>query len=147
MFQNLTRKSIESEIKEYTKSLKNLTKALEVGGDAETIINRIKELEEMKKDAEQRLKFEIDNDLIVTKDMVLFFFEKFLQMPKDDPDYGKILIDTLVNSVIVYDDDEEGGKRIKISWNLQYNIPTIVELDCSREDNICPPFSNLILIQ
>lgn len=141
---NLLRKSIENEIKDYERSLKNLIRIIEVGGsDLESISIRIKELEAKKKDALKRLSFATEADLYITKDMVLFFFDKFMRLPRDSEDHARILIDTLVNSVIVYDEDD-GSSNVRIDWNLDGYAPSDIFLSnkSSHGGSLCSPLNS-----
>ena len=57
---------------------------------------------------------------LLNESRIRYWLTSFKSGNVDDEDYQRRVIDTLVNSVYVYD-DEDGGKRIVLTFNLSGN--------------------------
>lgn len=128
-------KPIEREIAEYEKGITNLLKVLEQGLEIESVSTRLKELEQNKKDAIKRLKFAQEELIPLTKELILFFLEKFTEGDINDQNYCHRIIDLLVNSVIVYEDDEPDPDHYKflLTWNLDSSKPKLIDRACTTQ--------------
>lgn len=56
----------------------------------------------------------------ITKDMVVYWLRSFKNGDIDDESYQRRIIDTLVNSVFIYDDDD-GTARLVLNFNTSSN--------------------------
>lgn len=129
--------NIKKEIADYEKSIANLLKVLEQGLDIESVSKRLKELEQNKKDAEKRLRQAEEELIPLTKELILYFLEQFTQGSIEDENYRKRIVDLLVNSVIVYEDDDPDHYRFLITWNLDGTKPKTIECACTASST--PP--------
>lgn len=96
---------IKKQLKEIDTKINNLLKALE-SYQSPTIVERLKELEENKKSLTKELEIECKNKLNVTKDMILFYFDRLLSGDLDDLSTQKRLVDILVEKVTVFNNED-----------------------------------------
>ena len=73
-----------------------------------------------KSDVEGRIAREEMKKPLLNESRIRYWLTSFKSGNVDDEDYQRRVIDTLVNSVYVYD-DEDGGKRIMLTFNLSGN--------------------------
>ena len=98
-------------------SLDNLTKAIESGLAPETLIKRMVELEKEKKVIEAELKNEEKSVVYLDKEQVIYWLEQFKNGDIEDADFCRLLIDLFVNSVTVWDEDDDQF-TVTIAYNL-----------------------------
>lgn len=112
--------SLKAEIAEYDKSIGRLLKLVENGAESPALSKRLNELERAKRATEKTLAKEEAEYRPLDKEQVLYFLNQFTQGDKNDPAFQSRIIDMLVNSVIVWDDDEngDGTQSITITYNL-----------------------------
>ena len=113
--------SLNANLKEVTRAIGNLMKAIEAGIITESTKTRLEELEGQKKQlmaAIERTK--LKTDLMITKEHILFFLLKFRELDLELIECQKQLIATFINSIFVYDDD-----RIVITFNYSGDNRTI----------------------
>lgn len=134
--------SLQAEISEYDKSIERLLKLVENGAESEALSKRLNELEKAKKSAERSLAKENAEYFLLDKDQVSFFLTQFTQGDKADPEFQRRIIDLLVNSVIVWDDEDSGdnGQKITITYNLTpKKTKTITVKDLSKVGCVFQP--------
>ena len=107
----------QSEIDDVTRAVKNLLKLVENGAESDTLADRLNELESRKKGLEKQLKEAMADIIVLEKEHIVWWLEKFTTGDIDDEDFRRHIIDLLVNSVTVYDDPD--GFRIKVIYNLE----------------------------
>jgi len=132
--------AIRAEIKDIETRYKNLFKLAEMGSQSDMLFERLKELEDQKNDAEKRLKYEMSQFIVLDKEMVLWWLNKFTDGDYEDPKYRKFIIDMFINSVTVWDDPD--GYKITTVYNLSKDRSRTVRLSgCGSSDlsNHCPP--------
>lgn len=100
------------------KRLKNLLDLAEQGIVTESTRERLMSLESQKKDLLARIAREENKKPRLTKERIQFWLESFRQGDIDDPDYRMRVIDTLVNSVFVWDDPNGKGRKIVFTFNV-----------------------------
>lgn len=103
-------------------SLANLTKAIESGLAPETLVKRMVELEKDKKVIESELRKEEKGVVYLDKEQVIFWLNQFKDGDIEDEDFRRLLIDLFVNSVTVWDEEDDYFK-ITIAYNLT-SLPT-----------------------
>ena len=103
-------------------SLANITKAIESGLAPETLVKRMVELEKDKKVIESELRKEEKGIVYLDKEQVIFWLNQFKDGDIEDEDFRRLLIDLFVNSVTVWDEDDDNFK-ITIAYNLT-SLPT-----------------------
>jgi hypothetical protein len=95
---------LKQEIKETEKSIQNLVKAIEQGAFTKSVKTRLDTLETVLDELKTKLiQAEIAKTLI-TKEMVVFYFQKFRELDFTKLENKQALVDNLVNKVILYDD-------------------------------------------
>lgn len=80
------------------------------------------ELEREKKDLSAQLKKEEELIVPLEKEQVIFWLEKFKDGDIEDEEFCRLLIDLFVNSVTVWDEDDDMLK-VTIAYNLT-SLPT-----------------------
>lgn len=134
--------SLQAEISEYEKSIERLLKLVENGADSPTLSKRLNELEKAKRSAERSLVKEEAEYFLLDKDQVIFFLTQFTQGDKADPEFQRRIIDLLINSVIVWDDEDDGDgtHKITITYNLTpRKSKTITVKDLSKVGCVFQP--------
>ena len=111
---------LNAELKDVQKKIKNLVSAIEQGIITSATKDRLDELEQEKSDIEGRIAREEMKKPLLNENRIRYWLTSFKSGNIDDEDYQRRVIDTLVNSVYVYD-DEDGGKRIVLTFNLSGN--------------------------
>lgn len=108
---------LESVLKETNKKIKNLMVAIEQGIITSTTKERLEELEHEKRDTEGRIAKEEIKKPLLTKERIAYWLTSFKSGDIEDIEYQQRVIDTLVNSVFVYDTDN-GGREIVLTFNI-----------------------------
>lgn len=113
--------SLQAEIAECDKSIDRLIKLVENGAESSSLTKRLNELETQKRTAEKRLLKEESSIIKLDKAQVIYFLTQFTEGDRTDPEFQRRIIDLLVNSVVVWDDEEspDGGNKVTITYNLQ----------------------------
>lgn len=111
---------LTARLDDVTTRFSNLLKALEQGVISESVANRVSELENEKKSLEKKIASEKMSKPTITKDMVVYWLLSFKNGDIDDESYQRRIIDTLVNSVFIYDDDN-GNARLVLNFNTSSN--------------------------
>lgn len=142
---NKTIPAIKARIAEADKAIKNLAKALEQGSMSPTILNRLSELETEKTQLEAELESASAEIAIVDRYQVMWWLEQFSNGDKTDADFRRRLIDTLVNSVTIWD-NPDGTKKITILYNLRdNNTHTVNCSDLSRDGSPREYYPNIFV--
>ena len=132
---------LNAELKDVQKKIKNLVSAIEQGIITSATKDRLDELEQEKSDIEGRIAREEMKKPLLNESRIRYWLTSFKSGNVDDEDYQRRVIDTLVNSVYVYD-DEDGGKRIVLTFNLSGNNTatlTSSDIECYAPPKINPP--------
>jgi len=109
-------KTLETQLKDTTKAINNIVYAIEKGMFNNTMIERMKNLEEQKKQLETQIKLEKVNNEVLDKDFIKFILEKFKTTQKDTIENKKRLIETFISKAFLFDD----GKLV-ITFNYRKN--------------------------
>lgn len=116
--------ALERQLKDIDSRISNLTKALELDGDLQPVMDRITELRNERKDVERDLaRMRVDNMSFINKDMVEFWMHDLAARNDGSPQYQRGLIETFVNAIYVYDtgephpDHKGKKKRVVIAFN------------------------------
>lgn len=127
---------LQEELKDIKKKIKNLMTAIEQGIITSTTKERLEELESEKNHIEGQIAKEEMKKPLLTKERIMFWLLSFKSGDINDIDYRRRVIDTLVNSVYVYDDGDK-GRRIVFTFNISgQNTATI---SCSDIACSAPP--------
>ena len=144
---------LQERLKETNKRIKNLMSAIEQGIITPTTKERLEELEEERRDLEGQIAREEMKKPLLTKERIMYWLESFKRGDIEDVEYQRRIIDTLVNSVYVYDDGDKGRKLV-LTFNISgNNTLTISSSDIERTAPLKKPrkhavfsFSNLTCI-
>lgn len=123
---------LQERLKETNKRIKNLMSAIEQGIITPTTKERLEELEEERRDLEGQIAREEMKKPLLTKERIMYWLESFKRGDIEDVEYQRRIIDTLVNSVYVYDDGDKGRKLV-LTFNISgNNTLTISSSDIER---------------
>ena len=103
---------LRRELAEAEKGLKNIMAAIEAGIFTPTTKNRLEELEERCATLKQGIAAAEITPPKLTRDQLLFIFEKYQGRDANDPDFMRDVIETFISKIFVYDD------RILITFNF-----------------------------
>lgn len=109
--------AIRGRLRETQVSLENIVKAIELGQAPELLLKRMQELEKEKKSLEAELKREEKDVVYLEKPQVIYWLEQFKAGDPKDEEFRRMIIDLFVNSVTVWDEDNNTFK-ITIAYNL-----------------------------
>ena len=99
--------------------------AIEEGIITSTTKSRLEEPETEKNEIEGRIAREEMKKPLLTKDRIVYWLLSFKSGDIQDTEYQRRVIDTLVNSVYVYDDGDKGRKLV-LTFNISgQNTATI----------------------
>lgn len=127
---------LQSQLKEVTKKIQNIMTAIEQGIITSSTKDRIEELEKEKRDLETQIAREEMKKPLLTKERIKYWLYSFKGGNINDIEYKRKVIDTLVNSIYVYDDGDK-GRKIVFTFNVSgQNTAT---LSCSDIEGLTSP--------
>lgn len=129
---------LQERLKETNKRIKNLMSAIEQGIITPTTKERLEELEEDRRDLEGQIAREEMKKPLLTKERIMYWLESFKRGDIEDVEYQRRIIDTLVNSVYVYDDGDKGRKLV-LTFNISGN--NTLTISSSDIERTAPPNS------
>ncbi len=109
----------EQQIQETNKGIQNLLKAIQEGILSRALVERLKELQVYKEELESKLKSESMIKPKVSAEYVTSWLHRFRQTKVNNKEHRKVLIDTFVNAIFLYDD------KIDIVLNYDKGTSTI----------------------
>lgn len=133
---------LRESLRDTTKRIKNLLDMMEQGVSTESTRERLLELESEKKDLIVRIAREENKKPRLTKERIMFWLESFRQGDIDNEDYRRRVIDTLVNSVFVWDTPDSKGRKIVFTFNISgQNTATlnVSDITCFSSPCTSPP--------
>ncbi len=122
---------LESELREVNKGINNLLDLIEAGRNSQAMADRLEQREQQKKLLEQNIAKEKVLHRIPTEDEVIFFFNNFIQGNIDSLEYNRYLIDILVNSIYL-SDEEDGTQKMTVLLNTQNGQETVTLNDLTQ---------------
>ena len=129
--------SARASLKETEKSISNILKAIEAGIFTETTKERLLDLENKRASLKQTIAIEeLRANRKLTKDHIIFWFEKFRSGDIEAEEFQKTLIDVFINKIVLYKD------RVVIAYNYTdnnhsldiSNLPDSVRLGLHKVD-------------
>lgn len=94
--------------------------AIEQGIITPTTKERLEELEQERRDLEGQIAREEMKKPLLTKERIMYWLYSFKKGDIEDVEYQRRIIDTLVNSVYVYDEGDK-GRKIVLTFNISGN--------------------------
>lgn len=110
--------TLQTSLKDVTKRIKNILDLMEQGISTDSTKERLLELEAQRADLNQRIAREGAKKPLLSKERIMHWLISFKSGDVDDMEYKRRIIDTLVNSVYVYDTDGGKGRRIVFTFNI-----------------------------
>lgn len=104
---------LQTDLKDVERRIANMVEAIEQGIITPATKQRLDELEEQRKELEISILQEQIEKPPITKEQILFWFDRFRKGDQNDPAYQQQIIDCFVNSVYVFDD------RIVVNFNFK----------------------------
>ncbi len=132
---------LQEQLKDIKRKLKNLMNAIEEGMITPTTKERLEELELEKNDIESQIAHEEIKKPLLTKERIMYWLVSFKSGDISDIEYKRRVIDTLVNSVYVYDDGKK-GRRIVFTFNVSGQNTAAIscsDIACSAPPNSANP--------
>ena len=127
---------LREQVKDIKKKIRNLMTAIEQGIITSTTKERLEELETQKNEVEGQIAREEMKKPLLTKERIMYWLLSFKSGDVTNREYQRRVIDTLVNSVYVYDEGDK-GRRIVFTFNISgQNTAT---LSCSDIACSAPP--------
>ena len=127
---------LREQVKDIKKKIRNLLTAIEQGIITSTTKERLEELETQKNEVEGQIAREEMKKPLLTKERIMYWLLSFKSGDVTNREYQRRVIDTLVNSVYVYDEGDK-GRRIVFTFNISgQNTAT---LSCSDIACSAPP--------
>lgn len=109
---------LQENLKDVNRRIKNLLDLMEQGISTESTKERLLDLEAQKKDVETRLAHEENKKPRFSKERIMHWLESFKHGDIRDEEYRARVVDTLVNSVFIFDTDNNGGRRLVFTFNI-----------------------------
>ena len=101
---NLTAKALKKAIREADTAIENLWKAIEQGQAVEMLTDRLNKRMAEKADLETQLAIEENKKITLTEAQILAFLDYVCEMPADDVNKRRAIINIFVHSIYLYDD-------------------------------------------
>ena len=136
--------SCEQTLADVNSRLNNILDLMEQGIATATTKDRLLDLESQKQDLEKRIEHERRKKPTLTKERIAFWLMSFRGGDIKDPEYQRRVIDTLLNSIYVYDTDPNGRKFV-FSFNLSKHptstltLSDVSDIVCSGVPNCANP--------
>lgn len=128
--------ALQASLKETNQKIKNILTAIEQGVFTSATKERLDALEMERRDLEGQIAREEMKKPLLTKERIIYWLNSFKKGDILDIDYRRKVIDTLVNSIYLYDKNELGRKLVLTFNTSGANTLTI---QCSDIKDICPP--------
>lgn len=111
--------SLTADIKEVERKIDNLIRLAENTENSASLSARLNDLEAQRKDLSNRLASANSEIIILEREHVIYWLEKFSKGDIEDPEFCRAVCDLFVNSVTVW--DEPDGYKITTIYNLSEN--------------------------
>lgn len=112
-------KSLQTQLDEIKRKLKNIVEAIENGIYSDTTKQRLDELESQKKEIELQINEEQLSHPIISQEQILFTLHNYRKIDTSTKEGKQKLIDGFVNSIYLYDD------RFVITFNYKSQAKTV----------------------
>ena len=120
--------SLEQSLTDTNARLKNILDLMEQGIATASTKDRLLALEEQKNDLEAKIDCERTKKPTLAKGRIAHWLMSLRGGDIHDPEYQRRVIDTLLNSVYIYDTDDNNGRRFVLTFNLSGNNTSTLSL-------------------
>ena len=124
-------KSLEASLKRTESKINNLLDAIESGINTSTTRTRLADLEATRDALEADISKEKLKKPLITKEHVLYWLESFMNGDTNNINYRRSLIYSLVNSIFVYNNDNDNDESPKIVFTFNSSKVQTETLKCS----------------
>lgn len=121
---------LNKSLKEVEKSINNIVSAIEHGIFTESTKSRLEELENQKHELEIQIAQEKLTFSPLTREQLLFWFHRFRKADVTLPKNRRRLVDSFVNSIILYDD------RIEFYFNYRKDAISLTKSELNKGSNL-----------
>jgi len=128
---------LKKELAKLDAAIENLMQALELGEEADLIIERVKAKKNERQNLEAQLKEVELTQVLLEESQIRFFLTDLRKGDINDPKYRKMLINVLVNKIYLYDD------KITIFFNVTDGKP--IEITKEIRDEVGCSYSALMV--
>ena len=113
-------KGMEAELEEVTRKIKNINTAIAEGIWTSETKTMLTDLSARSEDLKRRIAYlQLTESKAISRDRILFLFEKIAEGNRNDPEYLKALVMALINSVTIYPD------YLRLAINASKNAETV----------------------
>lgn len=155
---NLTAKALKKAIREANTAIENLWKAIEQGQAVEMLTDRLNKRMAEKAELEAQLAIEENKKITLTEAQILAFLDYVCEMPADDVNKRRAIINIFVHSIYLYDDHftliiNASKKPLSIDNIPLDDIETAFEGEtgasegCSSLGTPAPPVTRILLLR
>ena len=130
-------KELEKRLKENEKQKRNLFDSLricEIDSVRKSIFEEIAKVEEEHKEIENNILIEKSSNIDISVTKIKAFFVKMRDINIDNITHKRILINTLIDKIFIYDDSITIVFNVKDKENNTVKMPSIEEIECSFLD-------------
>lgn len=120
--------SLKNTLREVEKRIKNIIDLMEQGIATPSTKERLLELESQKADITTRIAMEDFAKPTISKERIAFWLYSFRNKNIEDKEYRRKIIDTLVNSVYIYDINGGKGRRLVCTYNISGNNTASIDI-------------------
>lgn len=124
---------LQDMLKDTNKKIKNIMSAIEQGIFTPSTKDRLEELEQEKYTIEKQIAQEEFKKPLLTKEHIIYWLTSFKDTDIHNIEYQQRVIDTLVNSIFLYDD---GNNRQKIVLIFNISGANTLTIQCSDIEDI-----------
>ncbi len=129
--------ALNAQLKETQLSISNLLKLVEKGITTDDISSRLMELSSEKSDLQKQIYVEEIKKTSITKESIIYWLTNFIKDGSvDEEDYQQRIIDTLVNRVYVFDNDD-GSRKLVITYNTSAKNSSTITLKDAESLSSC----------
>ena len=139
--ENSTLPLLNKRLGEVQKSISNILAAIEQGIFTPSTKQRLEELESQKKELKIELAQESIARPMLDRDQIKFWFHRFRKMDVSLPENRRRLVDSFVNSIILYDD------RIEFYFNFKKGAKTLSLADLEKGSDMLDPLPPIPITQ
>ena len=155
---NISVKELRKAIQETDTAIENLWRGIELGQSVEMLTERINQRKAEKAELEEQLAIEQNKKICLTELQIHAFLDYVCDMPADDVNKRRAIINIFVHSIYLYDDNftliiNASKKPLSID-----NIPlddieaafggdTYTSAECSSMKTSAPPVTRILLLQ
>ena len=127
--------SLQNELNQTQTAISNLLKLVEKGIDTDDVGKRLLDLNAVKSGLIKQINKEESKRPVISKERIIFFLKDMLSHNfENDTEYQQRIIDTLVDKVFVFD-EEDGDKKIVITYNTSRSIKSGIKLSTVKSSD------------